>query len=161
MHTFKEWGAYRVEDKAPTRLKYHEGKPTSWGFRCDNDSLGVVKEWFKTDFGDQTQTAAAQAEVRSLYKDYLTFLYEQLRLEFTAIVLNGREWDTAAIHFFFSIPATWSPDIVDDFCAIARVAGFGSQPGFDVKASLTEPHAVAAYTLSSEGFVEVIIALTS
>lgn len=157
MHTFKEWGARRVEDKAPTRLKYHEGRPTSWGFTCAHDSQGTVEEWFKTDFGDQNLSGAAQTKVKRLYKDYLTFIFEQLRVEFTTIVLNGKEWDAAAIHFLFSVPATWSPDVVDDFCQIAKAAGFGSQPGFMVKASLTEPHAVAAYTLSCEGFVEVSI----
>ena len=72
-------------------------------------------------------------------------------------MLNGKHWDRASIRFYFSVPATWDTAIVDEFCVLARRAGFGSQPGFDVKATLTEPHAVAAYTLSCEGFIEVSV----
>ncbi|KAI6778357.1 uncharacterized protein J7T54_002981 [Emericellopsis cladophorae] len=153
---FKDWGGYRVEDKAPTRLKYvdNKGKPSSWGFKCENDHYGEVQEWFKTDFGVGPRDSDRQVEVRRLYTDYLECLYEQLRSEFPPAVLNGKHWDRTSIRFYFSVPATWDTAIVDEFCVLARRAGFGSQPGFDVKATLTEPHAVAAYTLSCEGFIE-------
>lgn len=154
---FKDWGGYRVEDKAPTRLKYVDNreKPSSWGFKCENDHLGEVQEWFKTDFGEGERASSRQVEVRRLYRDFLECLYEQLRSEFPPAVLNGKHWDRASIHFNFSVPATWDTAIVDEFCVLAKRAGFGSQPGFVVKPSLTEPHAVAAYTLSSEGFIRV------
>lgn len=115
----------------------------------------MIREWFKTDFGEGEHSGANQAEVRRWYKDYLECLYKQLRGEFPQFVLNGKVWAQSVIHFIFSVPATWDTRLVEEFCVLARQAGFGSQDTFLVKATLTEPHAVAAYTLSSEGIIKV------
>jgi hypothetical protein len=72
-------------------------------------------------------------------------------------MLNGKEWDQAVVEFYFSVPATWSNDTAGLFKQLAVEAGFGSQRDFRVTASLTEPHAVAAYTLCEEGIIKVAL----
>lgn len=70
--------------------------------------------------------------------------------------LGEKTWTSATIHFHFSIPVTWNLDTVKDFEAIIVEAGFASRPSFHVFVDLTEPHAVAAYTIVEEpGVVKV------
>lgn len=165
IQVFKEWGSTRREDKAPTLLTYpaydpsKTAKPTSWGFGCDtdvkDDEDDRLVEWFKVDLGDGNRTAAQQDEVRRYFVDYLELLYQRLRDYFTPAVLNGKDWDSCIINFYFSVPATWSNNTAALFKQLAITSGFGSQRGFKVTASLTEPHAVAAFTLCEEGFFKV------
>ncbi|KAH6687208.1 hypothetical protein F5X68DRAFT_231686 [Plectosphaerella plurivora] len=164
VQVFQNWQGKRVENKTPTRLKYpsddHNGtaKPTSWGFGCESDLRdedgGRTIEWFKVDLGDHTKTAAEQENAKRYFADYLACLYKELKQYFTRAVLNGKEWDDAVIEFYFSVPATWSNETATLFKTSASEAGFGSQPDFKVTASLTEPHAVAAYTLCEEGIIK-------
>ncbi|KAH7310897.1 hypothetical protein B0I35DRAFT_482173 [Stachybotrys elegans] len=153
VQTFNQWPGQRVEDKVPTRLAYQNAtsKPSSWGFQCDSDHSATVREWFKIEFGKQD---IPQGPVNGLYRDFLVCLYEMMTSEFEPEVLNGKRWDDAVIHFLFSVPATWSEDTVAKFRTIAHQAGFGRCPRHEVRTSLTEPHAIAAYTMAEEQFIK-------
>ncbi|KAI5457656.1 hypothetical protein BGZ63DRAFT_427692 [Mariannaea sp. PMI_226] len=161
---FQDWPGRRLENKVPTRLTYEvnsqsqRAKPVNWGFLCDADTDRVndrrVEEWFKVELGKYDSGLEHQEFVKRLYIDYMERLYETLRDYFSPQVLNGKKWEYANIQFVFSVPATWSPDIVDVFKLLARGAGFGRYDGFTIAVNLTEPQAVAAYTLCEEGIFE-------
>ena len=74
---------------------------------------------------------------------------------FTPQVLNGKHWENCVVEFAFSVPATWSTDVVAVFKQLAFDAGFGQHSGHKVTASLTEPQAVAAFTLCEEKMFNV------
>ncbi|KAM5379681.1 hypothetical protein ACJZ2D_003875 [Fusarium nematophilum] len=145
------WGTEIELKKLPTRLIYdacsNSAEPLGWG----NDDPPAdaarrirVEQWFKTDFRRED---AKHERVQGLYKDYLCCLYKELSVRFTPDVLGDKKWETAEIHFLFSAPATWSPEIVDRFKAIASEAGFDKCRGHKIEVSLTEPQAVAAFQI--------------
>ena len=135
-------------------------RPSSWGYACKMDTTGVLEEKFKTDFGLVARNKSEWTEQKKaelLYQHFLTCIYEHLRTHFNAGHLGGRNWDDLRIQFSFSIPATWKVEggKIQAFRKLAKDAGFGRQKLHDVQVSLTEPHAVAAYTMVNEGFVQV------
>ncbi|KAH7308581.1 hypothetical protein B0I35DRAFT_515681 [Stachybotrys elegans] len=157
VHIFNKWpGHHKAESKVPTCLKYRKGspQPSSWGFQCDGDDQGEPEEWFKADFALSTTPRERKDRTCQLYKDYLGCLYNEIRGHFDPTLLNGKTWEAASIHFLFSVPTTWDLSLVDEFHELARSSGFGGCPRHKLETSLTEPHAVAAYTLSQERFIK-------
>ncbi|CAM1501968.1 Fc.00g039520.m01.CDS01 [Cosmosporella sp. VM-42] len=158
--TFRAWPGRREESKVPTRLsydtRYPRRKPLRWGFECDADNDRPndlkVEEWFKLDLG---KAGVDQERVKKLYTDYMECLYMTLFDHFTSRELYRKSWDDAVIEFAFSVPATWSTDVVDVFKHLAFDAGFGQCAEHKVTASLTEPQAVAAFTLCEEKIFNV------
>ena len=157
---FQFWPARKQENKVPTRMTYNtrypNHKPLRWGYECEADNDHPmdreVVEWFKLELGKIGQP---QDRVKKLYTDYMECLYKLLKDYFTDQILYGKVWETAVIEFVFSVPATWNTDVVDVFKNLARDAGFGQCPEHKVSASLTEPQAVAAFTLSEEDIFQV------
>ncbi|KAF4344286.1 hypothetical protein FBEOM_1680 [Fusarium beomiforme] len=145
------WGTISSEEKIPTKLFYnihqHSSQLVGWGFDPPEVPSGTleVQEWFKTDLG---RDGVDQNKVKSLYKDYLTCLYEELSLRrFTPAMLGGIQFQKAIIRFLFSVPSTWSPDVVDTFALLVSDAGFGKIDSHTVGVSMTEPQAVAAFEI--------------
>ncbi|KAI9148744.1 hypothetical protein HJFPF1_10786 [Paramyrothecium foliicola] len=143
---FKDWGAYKREDKVPTRLEYSDSRElVNWGFKCSPNG-GEIVEWFKTGFGEDGHELANHH-----YLEYLTCLYR---------FLSGREeladgpLEAARVLFTFSYPAHWNYSKIAAFTDIARNAGFGSQDGSEINVRLSEPMAVAAFTLCEENMVK-------
>ncbi|KAI3548694.1 hypothetical protein CABS01_11724 [Colletotrichum abscissum] len=156
---FKEWGPRKVADKVPTQLLFRHPdsfnvKPLNWGFECTPERDGHLKTFFKTSFCNPEVDSKARADATVLYKQFLKCLYEKLEGHFSGGTLGGKSWTNCCIHFHFSVPTTWDATSRSEFVAIARQAGFGSSNRFTVEASLPEPHAVAAFTLSQDEFVK-------
>lgn len=159
IQTFSNWGQPGREYKIPTRLRYSQPdlrgqtRLMSWGFDAAFNTHGedsCVVEWFKEKFGDQGQQDAELFATRRYYTDYLRALYKQLQAYFSEEHLGGKTWTSAKINFYFSIPAKWTPSTVQQFQAIIQQSGFKEGPEFHVIVKLTEPHAVAAYTIVEE-----------
>ena len=116
----------------------------------------MVREWFKIyldqavfeeyktrDPGDK----ATHEDVRHWFRDYLSLLYDHIKLKMSAQLVDS-QWRNAKIEFLFSCPTTWSPTIVEKFKEIVGQAGFGGplNSSHAVTISLTEPEAAAVYT---------------
>ncbi|KAF7537764.1 hypothetical protein G7054_g3492 [Neopestalotiopsis clavispora] len=169
VNIFREWGGRVSENKVPTVLTYDQRDmtkgPSAWGFETEEESQNtsnhIVREWFKTQFQvDDVLTPETELllpDVDTLFKDYLTKLYECIRSRFTRHDLGGKTWDEARIAFMFSIPATWSTHTVAKFKEITKMAGFAAPRGLNdppcphtVDASLTEPLACAIHAATVE-----------
>ena len=144
-------------------LLYPDGhdRPSAWGFRAESQSQqsqdhGIVREWFKTLLDPENLIREkarfpaddiSHEDVRRWFRDYLTQLYEHLKLKL-ATELPNFNWSSAKIEFLFSVPTTWSPGIVEQFKSIIGQSGFGgpANSNHTVTVSLTEPEASAVYT---------------
>ena len=149
--------------KRPTMLLYPEGhdRPSAWGFRAEvqsqqNQDHGVVREWFKTLLDPENlirerdrfpSDDMSYEDVRHWFRDYLSLLYEHLKLKL-ATELPNFEWSLAKIEFLFSVPTTWDHGTVEQFKLIVGQAGFGgpANANHSVTLSLTEPEAAAVHT---------------
>lgn len=90
-----------------------------------------------------------------MYRDYLACIYETLMKYFSSGQLNGTTWENATIKFIFSTPADWDPIFAEELRTLAKKAGFNNGHNFTVEVSITEPHAVAAFTMANEPFLKV------
>ncbi|KAK7987491.1 hypothetical protein PG989_007806 [Apiospora arundinis] len=163
IRTMSRWPGKTSESKVPTLMAYDSANvdqgPTSWGFESkterEQDSDRLLAEWFKSDFQarsrESSEDSSALPDVDTLYCDFLSKLYGHIRETFLPpqSFEKGLTWDTAAVEFVFSVPATWRQPDVDRFLAIARKAGFGSG-SHRIATCLTEPHAVAIYAAHQE-----------
>jgi len=105
----------------------------------------VTRELFKVDFGNRDRN---HIHVENLYIDFLRCLYQELRLrQFTPQILGGKSFEECAIHFLFSVPATWDPALVSNFKQLISNAGFDVIKDHTVYVSMTEPQAVAAFQM--------------
>ena len=86
-------------------------------------------------------------DVRHWYRDYLAALYDHIKLKLSAELPNF-EWSAANVEFLFSVPTTWSPQIVELFRELTGQAGFSgpANANHTVTISLTEPEAAAVHT---------------
>ena len=151
------------ENKVPTMLLYPHGndRPSAWGFKAEAQSKlsqdqGIVREWFKTlldpdhlmrEIDKFPEDTVSHETVRHWFRDYLTNLYDHIKLKLSA-ELSNFDWNYAYVEFLFSVPTTWSPAVVDQFKLILGQSGFYG-PEFSshsVTISLTEPEASAVYT---------------
>lgn len=158
---FQDWPGRITENKVPTTVVYDVQNPglgpTGWGFLADTESERPgrrLEEWFKTELDKPAAEKGRIKPADELYRDFLSMVYDRLRAFFTPQQLNGRAWNDARVEFVFSVPATWDTAVVDRFKAIARAAGFGAQHAHSVTASLTEPQAVAGFTVAEEAMFE-------
>ncbi len=159
---FQDWPGRITENKVPTTVVYDVQNPglgpTAWGFLADTESERPgrkLEEWFKTEL--DKPAGAEKSRIKpadELYRDFLAMVYDRLGTFFTPQQLNGRAWDDARVEFVFSVPATWDTAVVDRFKAVARAAGFGARHAHSVTASLTEPQAVAGFTVAEEAMFE-------
>lgn len=151
------------ENKVPTTLAYPHGhdKPSSWGFKTESPAEQSrehreIREWFKTlldprNLEREKQNYIAKdttiADVRHWFRDYLTMLYDHVKLKLSAEMPNF-EWTAARVEFLFSVPTTWNPQTVETFREIVGQAGFTGPANstHTVTISLTEPEAAAVHT---------------
>lgn len=145
----------------PTILAYPAGhdRPSSWGFKAESafeQTHGTIREWFKTLLDPKNlerqkvlypADTTTHEEVRHWYRDYLTALYEHVKLRLSAELPNF-EWSAAHVELLWSVPTTWTPQIVELFRKIIGQAGFGgpANASHTVTISLTEPEAAAVHT---------------
>lgn len=152
------------ENKVPTVLLYanDHSRLLAWGFHAES-STGQYREnfreWFKThldpacltrhkflDHDDET----TQEDIQRWYCDFFAVLYNHIKQKLTSEMLEIH-WASAHIEFLFSVPTTWSPQIVESFRGIIRHAGFNNplNKNHVVTISMTEPEAAAVYTSAS------------
>lgn len=149
------------ENKVPTVLLYanDHSRLLAWGFHAETSTgqnRESFREWFKTlldpvclarhkvlDHGDET----TQEEIQSWYYDFFTVLYNHIKQKLGPEMLE-LNWATAHIEFLFSVPTTWSPQVVEGFRRIIRNAGFVNplNEKHEVIISMTEPEAAAVHT---------------
>ncbi|UPL02540.1 hypothetical protein LCI18_013474 [Fusarium solani-melongenae] len=121
-----KWGVDNTMPKVPTKLAYartgQSQSPLHWGSNIPDDTANLsIKEWFKTDFGeDESDHEAAE----KLYTDYLECLHAELSQRFVREGILGKAWEHANIAFVFSTPACWEPAVVARFKALISKAGF-------------------------------------
>ncbi|KAK8090302.1 hypothetical protein PG997_005263 [Apiospora hydei] len=159
VRTMSKWPGKTSESKVPTIMAYDSANvdqgPTSWGFQSKSESEQgnnrLLAEWFKCDFQSRSKDGSKLPDVDTLYRDFLSKLYGHLRERFLlpSTFGQGVTWDTAAVEFIFSVPATWRQHDVERFLAIARKAGFGSG-SHRIGTCLTELQAVAVYAAYQE-----------
>lgn len=153
--------AYSNENKVPTILEYPAGhdRPTSWGFKAEfasGHSHSTIREWFKTLLDPKNlerqkaaypDDATTHDEVQHWFRDYLTALYDHIKLKLSAELPNF-EWNAAHVEFLFSVPTTWTPQVVELFRKLICQSGFGgpANASHTVTISLTEPEAAAVHT---------------
>lgn len=158
------------EGKIPTQVVYDTGNiaggPVAWGFGCKTESKSadnrVYGFFFKQKIcPSQWSTKQPRADqpnekylppVNILYEHFLSKLYDHIGSEIRNTVLppSDNNWESASIEFLFSVPATWNPEAVKNFKGLASKAGFGREQQHSVSTSLTEPEAVAAFTVNEE-----------
>ncbi len=82
-------------------------------------------------------------DVQQWFEDYLAKIYQHIQTWFT----NTRpELWNGTVRFVFSVPTTWSPEVVDCFKKIFKKAGFGGIKGHSAEVTLTEAQAAAVGT---------------
>ncbi|KAF5595765.1 hypothetical protein FPANT_4531 [Fusarium pseudoanthophilum] len=145
------WGTDEKDPKTPTRVFYNvrhqPPKLVGWGTEVPDDSVEhpYLKEWFKVDFG---AVDTDQAEVKRVYKDFLTSLFRELSTQrFTPALLGGKQFEETTVLFLFSVPALWDPAVVHDYTQLIRESGFEKEGVRSVRVTMTEPQAVAAYEI--------------
>ncbi|KAI1410289.1 hypothetical protein F5Y13DRAFT_202433 [Hypoxylon sp. FL1857] len=165
---FKTWENRDEEGKVPTKLVYDTGNigqgPIAWGFIKNDEpkppSNHLSAKSFKTKFCPSSSSTMQQQlsdedllpPVDVLYEHFLSKLYDHIEKELSTKELTplGTTWNKASIEFIFSFPATWDMVAVEKFKGLARKAGFGGHPGHGLVASLTEPEAVAIYSVNED-----------
>lgn len=129
-------------------------RPEQWGFECEQTCdvrEPYVAQWFKLKLDSDDPVHRARS--RQLYTDYLQCIHDHLRDHFRPSMIDGRKsWDTAILHFYFSVPATWGLETVGAFRNLIENSAFRSRGNTKVECSLTEPKAVAIHTLSEDRF---------
>ncbi|CZR50245.1 related to hsp70 protein [Phialocephala subalpina] len=161
----KDWpglGQDAHETKVPSKIIYARNQAVGkWGFLCDTqddfEEQGQVFEWFKI-YLDQTNvdrakrhgltdTPSSVQEAKKLTTDYLREVYNQTK---RVIEMMSGPWTNKRVEFIFSMPTTWtSQAILNEFKAVIRDAGFGSEQTHTAKLELTEAEAVAVYTVKT------------
>ena len=160
------------ENKVPTIIVYptHQHKPSSWGFLSEtaaeqNARDKEYKDWFKT-FLDPVRLAQKQSEdrqysprsieeVQGWYEDYLRLLYKHIEFKLSS-ELSGAAWHSAHVEFIFSVPTTWSPQVVESYRSIVERAGFAQCRNHTLDIGLTEAEAAAVHTsLEASGIFKV------
>ncbi|KAI5780863.1 hypothetical protein EDC01DRAFT_753098 [Geopyxis carbonaria] len=146
-----------VINKVPTKVAYFMGGSacTSWGFgvppEAERDEYTVVAKHFKLYLDEEyyrqkypDKPAIPLLGVRKWYTDFLTHLYDWIK-KTLMLELPGSE--DARIEYIFSVPTTWSPNIVERFREIINEVGFGNTPKLHTAITgLTEAEAAAVYT---------------
>lgn len=146
----------------PTILVYpnHQSNPSSWGFLSETVSEQNApdkdyKDWFKT-FLDPVRLRQKQAEdpqysptsideVERWYEDYHRLLYKHIEFRLSS-ELSGIPWPSASVEYIFSVPTTWSPQIVERYRSIVERSGFASCKSHSLSIGLTEAEAAAVHT---------------
>ncbi|KAI5781594.1 hypothetical protein EDC01DRAFT_632878 [Geopyxis carbonaria] len=171
---FSKWPQNTDETpgKVPTWLMY-EKTPSErllWGFSCKMHKLQqkcpfclqsplptqttIERRWFKTVFdldrlAKMPKPPMVPHEVDKAVSDFLKAIYGCVKINFEQF---GFDWKSAEIEFIFSIPTIWeNPLIVGRFRKLIKGAGFGrGGSGHSVTIGLTEPSAVAIYTMTNK-----------
>ncbi|RSM02280.1 hypothetical protein CDV31_011001 [Fusarium ambrosium] len=142
--------------KVPTRLAYARTgsaqSPLYWGDKIPENTENLsIKEWFKTDFGDNDSDHAA---AEKLYADYLKCLHDELSERFVLDGILDKPWNHSNISFAFSVPACWDPYLVSRFKTLISRAGFEKaqsqllgRGAHSIAVTMTEPQATAAFEL--------------
>jgi len=154
---FIEWPGKDHESKAPTILAYdlkNRAKPTAWGYLAqdeeENSGDRRVQMFFKTELAlppdQRPKNRIHPADV--LYHHFLGKLYEWLRMYFGTDRLGDITWEDAEIEFHFSVPVIWKPSTVQLFRRHVENSGFQRYPRHTVFMPLTEPQAVAAFSIA-------------
>jgi molecular chaperone DnaK (HSP70) len=90
----------------------------------------------------------SQSDVERWTEDYLHQLYSHVDTRLSGDLPSSKSWQTAKIDFVFSVPTTWSPEVVANFKRIALSAGWGACRAHSLKIGLTEAEAAAVYVAS-------------
>ncbi|KAL9001081.1 MAG: hypothetical protein Q9188_005527 [Gyalolechia gomerana] len=142
-----------------TRGSFNPANPGN--FAMTNDSISQnapdkdYKDWFKT-FLDPARLRQKQAEdphyspssikeVERWYEDYHRSLYKHIEFKLSS-ELSGAPWHSASVEFIFSVPTTWSPQVVDKYRSIVQRSGFASCRNHTLTIGLTEAEAAAVHT---------------
>ncbi|OTA99090.1 hypothetical protein M426DRAFT_257606 [Hypoxylon sp. CI-4A] len=155
IRVLNRWEHRATEDKVPTVVVYDKNNlergPTTWGFGSESEIARspdrAFGHWFKQRF---CPSPSSRIQGHTIYEDFLSKLYGHIKKEFPDRALYNASWDTAAIEFLFSVPATWDSLTAEKFKLIAMKAGFASRPRHRVITTLTEPQAVATFAISGE-----------
>ena len=143
-------------NKVPTKLGYIHGvgRPSVWGWEAA-DAAGqsniVIRKRFKAllepkaseqmrrEFPD---IAISDEDVRRWCRDYLTALYDHIKLKLNG-ELSDLDGHTRIIDFIFSVPASWSSSTAEKFRDVllhTGLLGSGSEISL-----VKEPEAIAAF----------------
>ncbi|ETI28894.1 hypothetical protein G647_01346 [Cladophialophora carrionii CBS 160.54] len=160
-----------VHQKVPTLLVYESskqgrGRPgssrgqklSSWGLLALDDEERYapdksIREFFKLFLDEKVLRAqspeyvsdTSHKDVQHWFQDYLSKIYEHIKSRFTDT--RPELWQ-GPVRFVFSVPTTWSPEVVECFKRIIKKAGFadGSMRGHSAEVTLTEAQAAAVGT---------------
>ncbi|KAF7196595.1 Heat shock 70 kDa protein 12A [Pseudocercospora fuligena] len=118
-------------------------------------NYGQLRDWFKTLLDPKNLDAmrerdpdltTTQRDVWRWYRDFLRRVYNHIEQKLSSELPNF-EWSAAQIEFLFSVPTTWSPQVVEMFRSIIGQSGFGDSTNarHSVIMSLTEAEAAAVH----------------
>lgn len=143
-------GCENFMHKVPTVLRYISGnKDFEWGFVADKAGFGR-SILFKTSLG--TGNAYPDMSGKSAYEmisDFLNAIYDHICKHLTKEGLDGLEME-----FSFTVPATYSDPVVEEFRRIIEGTSF-KRHKFNV--TLTEPEAAAIHTLYNQPEREFVV----
>ncbi|RPB07623.1 actin-like ATPase domain-containing protein [Morchella conica CCBAS932] len=138
-------GCENFMHKVPTVLRYMSGsRDYEWGFVADKAGFGR-SILFKTSLGSgeaHTYPDMAGKTAHGMISDFLNAVYDHIRKR-----LEEESLDKLKMEFSFTVPATYSDPVVEEFRNIILKTSF-HQHRFNV--TLTEPEAAAIHTLYSQ-----------
>ncbi|KAH8647604.1 hypothetical protein BGZ60DRAFT_535278 [Tricladium varicosporioides] len=164
-----------IVNKVPTRITYMASslRPHFWGFECpkredlewgmkeqslfkfllDKENLDTLNR-AKIEQGAPATQQQKMEDVHMWYTHFLSNLYGHIVQHLThPPTLNPPPWNvvlgTTTIEYIFSLPTSWEnkTDLIADFEAIIKNAGFGDTLNSSAKVGLTEGIASAVYTV--------------
>ncbi len=155
-------------DKVPSKYAYaseNEGlQEDKWGYEVEPwmknytwtklllDEEAAITEHdnpqYQSKVGNGWMKTPQDKTAKEVVADYMRCLLKHLMAKINKG--NGKlVMKATPIHFWFTVPATWSDEAVNLTIEAARTAGFASRPG-DELSVITEPEAAAMAILSGD-----------
>ncbi|KAK2758012.1 hypothetical protein FQN54_004418 [Arachnomyces sp. PD_36] len=146
-----------LENKVPTAVKYRAGQKRilSWGFECsplDVQPECRVVERFKLFLDDDflqhsPKNVGTHEDVQMWFEDFLTVIRQHAVDDICSFLQLGKDrWESQTVHYVFSVPTTWSTEVIGTFEKVVRRAGFTTGKLHSVEIRLSEAEAAAVYT---------------
>ncbi|KAF8534151.1 hypothetical protein BDD12DRAFT_809611 [Trichophaea hybrida] len=144
--------------KVPTQVAYmtdHKG-PTAWGFTRPRRKE-TVEKYFKLSLDPSLQPETDpddeddedddfMTDVKKWFTDFLgalrVWINKTLEREYEVSLAS----QSTEVEYVFSVPTTWTPQVVSDYQEIINNAGYSKATGHTAIIGLTEAEAAAVYT---------------
>ncbi|KAF8244163.1 hypothetical protein K440DRAFT_663685 [Wilcoxina mikolae CBS 423.85] len=146
--------------KVPTQVAYmtdHKG-PTAWGFMRPitrrRETYRTVEKYFKLSLDSSLLSETEpddedidfMADVKKWFTDFLgslrVWINQTLEREYEVSLAS----ESTKVEYVFSVPTTWTPEVVADYQKIINNAGYSEAANHTAKIGLTEAEAAAVYT---------------